>query len=73
MARTVKTVRNRMDPDACLKEALELAEIILEKWECPEESFSEYNPWDDAVALAESVQALNGWLSRGGFKPKGWK
>jgi len=27
---------------------------------------------DDAVALAESVQALDGWIRGGGFLPDAW-
>jgi hypothetical protein len=28
---------------------------------------------DDARELADAAQALDGWLSRGGFLPDGWK
>ena len=28
---------------------------------------------EDAVELAESVEALNGWIAKGGFLPTAWK
>jgi hypothetical protein len=27
----------------------------------------------DAIMLAEACQALDGWLCRGGFKPRDWR
>lgn len=56
-----------MDPNATLKEMLELAADIIK-------SSDEY-PADlvAAVRLAEAVDALNGWIMNGGFMPKAWR
>ncbi len=53
-----------MDPDANLKELLELAEHLLDQDE-PDSN--------DVDSLCELVQALDGWLSNGGFLPERWK
>ena len=54
-----------MDPDACLKEMLELAESIrAEEYEVDSE---------DADRLAELVQALDKWILSGGFLPRRWQ
>jgi hypothetical protein len=56
-----------MDPDANLKEQLELAETIS-KCQDNGEKCSQV----DAARLAELVAALNEWLITGGFLPKPW-
>lgn len=48
-----------MDPDATLRELRELA------------ARSAFDA-DDAIRFAQLVEALDGWLSRGGFLPKAW-
>lgn len=52
-----------MDPDANIKEQLDLAERLVEG----------RGSADDAARLAELVLALNGWLTRGGFYPAPWR
>lgn len=55
-----------MDPNANLKEMLELAASIIK-------SSDEY-PSDliEAVRLAELVESLNDWIRHGGFLPRDW-
>lgn len=48
-----------MDPDTCLAEIRELVAQSLTE--------------DDDTRLAEHVQALDEWLSRGGFLPAPWR
>ncbi len=55
-----------MDPDANLKEQLELADAISTAAEAGFES-----P-EDAWRLAELVLALNEWIKKGGFLPAAW-
>jgi len=50
-----------MDPDATLKMIRELAAEVACRAVDP-----------DAVELAELVQSLDEWISRGGFLPKEW-
>jgi hypothetical protein len=51
-----------MDPNACLKEMLEIAA-----------SFTDGHLDDvEAQRLAELVDALDGWLTNGGFLPERW-
>ena len=57
-----------MDPDENLKQQLELAGAILHLYH----QDSGYDATDDAVRLAELVQALNDWIVRGGFPPDAW-
>ncbi len=55
-----------MDPNANLKEQLELAKAIIENED-------EYDADRiDAVRLAELVIAMHEWLGHGGFKPQAW-
>jgi hypothetical protein len=57
-----------VDPDANLKEQLELAARINElrdRHEGPPDL-------DDVNRLAELVEALNKWILNGGFLPKAW-
>ena len=51
-----------MDPDENLKEQLRLTKRILDGRAGE----------DSALDLAELVEELNEWLSRGGFLPKRW-
>lgn len=50
-----------MDPNANLKEQLELASKLVEA-----------NNTEDAARLAELVIALSKWLCNGGFLPEQW-
>lgn len=54
-----------MDPDANLKEQ----RAILARLDSDETQ----TPTRDLFRLAELVQALDEWLTRGGFLPAGWK
>lgn len=54
---------DRMDPNANLEEQRELAKAILESHSWQKESIQR---------LAELVQALDRWLSGGGFLPQDW-
>jgi len=55
-----------MDPDANLREQRELTERMLD----PD---SQYVDSGDALRLAELVEALHEWLSKGGFMPQEWR
>jgi hypothetical protein len=55
-----------MDPDANLKEQREIIARMLEEG-------SESIDSGDAVRLAELVQALDEWLSKGSYLPEDWK
>lgn len=59
-----------MDPNANLKEMLELAASIIEAYEDEDGNGVDQ---DDANRLAELVEALDGWLSKGGFLPGRWE
>jgi len=61
-----KKVSN-MDPNEALFYARQSAERILA---CVDDS----EPIDDfdAIRLAESLQALDQWIAKGGFLPKRW-
>jgi len=52
-----------MDPDANLEEQLRIVKRILEADGCDA---------DDIVRLAELVDALDGWIVKGGFLPRRW-
>lgn len=56
-----------MDPNANLREMLELAAAILAAG-AEEES----TDVDNAFRLAELVGALDGWITGGGFLPARW-
>ena len=58
-----------MDPNENLKQQLELAGAILHLYH----QDSGYDATEDAVRLAELVQALNDWIQRGGYIPFGWR
>jgi hypothetical protein len=55
-----------VDPDANLKEQLELADSINKSAE------SGFESPDDAWRLAELVLALDEWIKKGGFLPQRW-
>ncbi len=54
-----------MDPDANLKEQLELAVRLQESWE-EMDAFAVHR-------LCELVLALDEWIKRGGFLPQTWR
>jgi len=56
-----------MDPDANIIEQLRIT-VELQQYEVAEEM----PPVELANRLAELVQALNGWLMRGGALPREW-
>jgi hypothetical protein len=58
-----------MDPNANLKEMLELATSIQNAYEDEEGNGIDQ---DDANRLAELVEALDGWLKGKGFLPGRW-
>lgn len=53
-----------MDPNATLTEIRELAYRIVEERDSRESTYDR---------LAELVQALDEWITRGGFLPNDWK
>lgn len=59
-----------MDPNANLEELRRLAESMLEAYEDEDSNGIDQ---DDAARLAELVQALDGWITGGGFLPSAWK
>lgn len=65
-----------MDPDANLKEQREQAAILLS---LPADDLGNYTQEEQSRAyfaslrLAELVQALDQWITRGGFLPQAWK
>jgi len=63
-----------MDPDANLKEQRELIARINADDEASDETSPRvmYNP-NDARRLIELVQALDQWITGGGFLPAAWK
>ncbi len=58
-----------MDPNANLKEMLELAEQIQSDYEDEDGNGVDQ---DDANRLAELILAMHNWLGHGGFKPQAW-
>ena len=63
-----------MDPDACLKELLELVESVEAVYADADDMTQDelVAVAFDARRMAELVKALHGWLSQGGFKPSCW-
>ena len=66
-----------MDPDANLREQLEISADILAVMDAADEDGSLTpvqleNLAGYAARLAELVQALNTWICRGGALPLGW-
>lgn len=67
-----------MDPDANLKEQREIAREIQAIWDdCNEDGTLTFPQMaaisDKAGRLAELVEALDKWISKGGFLPAAWK
>lgn len=61
-----------MDPTANLKEQRELAARLLDGIGCHDYSnLGDYEA--DVDRLCELVQALDGWIRRGGFLPEQWR
>lgn len=60
-----------MAPNANLEELRTLAKRVLAGYSEPIES-RQPDRQSDAERLAELTQALDGWLSRGGFLPRAW-
>ena len=56
-----------MDPNATLEEMRRLMHAILNEVSTAQEDFA------NAERLAELVEAMDGWLSRGGFLPRSWQ
>ena len=65
-----KRKANPMDPTANLREQLEIVRAILD---LEREPIEPARLRIAAERLAELVEALNGWLSRGGFLPLQWR
>lgn len=57
-----------MDPDTNLEDQRRIVSRIVEAFDKDRDP----NP-NDAYRLAELVEALDGWLSKGGFLPKRWE
>ncbi len=53
-----------MDPNACLKELRELVE---------KSTYGKITDVADYERLTDLVEALDGWLSEGGFLPEDWQ
>jgi hypothetical protein len=51
-----------MDPNACLAEIIKLAKQILNDLTA-----------DNAYTLADRIESLDVWLSKGGFLPERWE
>jgi hypothetical protein len=63
-----------MDPDACLKEMLELtAEITAIADLDPISSDQEATLAANGARLAELVESLDSWIAKGGFLPSRWR
>lgn len=56
-----------MDPNATLKRIRELVEAVLDH------DLDDRDALDAAGYLADAVQALDQWLSKGGFLPEAWR
>jgi hypothetical protein len=57
-----------LDPNANLEELRSLTASLLEQID-NEEPIDQ----DDAARVLELFEALDGWISRGGFLPRAWK
>jgi len=65
-----------MDPDANIREQVELAERIQRRIDSEHQGVAGpalQGVIDDADRLAELVIALDGWVARGGFLPQRWR
>lgn len=61
-----------MDPNITLEELRRLSDHILTMTDAENTEPDVDIGWEDARSLAEYVQALDGWISRGGFLPAEW-
>jgi hypothetical protein len=60
-----------VDPNETLKQTIRLADRVLLN-ETPEgEPIEDYE--EIAYELAEKIEALDEWLTKGGFLPRRWK
>jgi len=57
-----------MDPDANLHQQRRIARRILTALDVDRVPDA-----DDIAALAELVEAMDGWLAKGGFLPERWR
>ena len=60
-----------MDPDANLREQLELANWLIAN-DAVADDVADHRK-AKAERLADLVEALNGWLTAGGFLPTSWE
>ena len=59
-----------MDPDKALKTLLDTARWLRERHD---EDGPDYHPDHEMVGeLLDAIEALDGWLRKGGFLPKRW-
>lgn len=60
-----------MDPNAALQELLALKAKIMRQWDAADDTcdFDEA----DVIRMAELVEALDGWIRKGGFLPERWR
>jgi len=68
-----------MDPNETLRNMRSAAAAVLASWDSADEATEQHLVGSDtrrciehAVMLAEAVQAMDGWLSSGGFLPRKW-
>jgi hypothetical protein len=59
-----------MDPDANLEELRALSAAMIKAYDSEDSNGIDQ---DDAARLAELVQALDAWITRGGFLPTAWQ
>jgi hypothetical protein len=59
-----------MDPNATLNDLLALAAEVLDN---PDNLGNMPDDTDTLVEMSELVQALDGWISSGGFLPEKWR
>lgn len=57
-----------MDPDACLAEIRQIQMLFA-----MQDGNEEAREPEDIDRYIELVQALDGWMTGGGFPPKAWK
>ena len=68
-----------MDPDANLREQRAIAVDVMAIWDnsdaetCGFTEEQQGELTEHAIRLAELVQALDQWISRGGFLPQPWQ
>lgn len=59
-----------MDPDVALESCRMLSSHLIDILDDDHTDVLELA--ETASAMAEHFQALDGWMSKGGFTPKGW-